>query len=284
MDIDQKVFKIMICNAPLNIPKIRLPLDGESRPEDSWSLTITSSTIEKTWELTIDSVSGGTACCEPDGTAFLSQVHPGLHELRISLFRHQRRKLYQSVWLWIDLTGHRPGYGFEFSAFPANLRETDCRGFQIHSASIRHCQDSFRKHWLSFDVGDRVKQFCWTQQGIFLESLEKRAGQLPSPVSHELGQTFSASTDSDRWLRIWCVPATKAELLVNGEPKQRMRMWGRSYFELSLADLSTTYPEVGEVSLRGYGEDVCTTYRERRSYFFVIWFSFAQLWIPRDRL
>jgi hypothetical protein len=241
-----------------NLPKIWFPLDEDSRPEDSWSVVVNLNGKDETFKLSSEVISGRMGCCQPDGTALIGQLAPGLHRLTISVFRHQRRKLYQSVWLWTGLREYRLGNAFEFSEFPTNLCEAECRGFQIFSASLRHSQDNYRQHRLSFDVGNQVKQFCWTQRGIFLESLEKRAGLSPSPVSHELGQSFSASTDSDRWLRIWCVPATKAELLVNGESHQRMHTWGRSYFDVSLANLAAIYPRGGEISLHRDAQDAGT--------------------------
>jgi hypothetical protein len=82
-----------------NLPKIWVPLDGGSRPEDSWFVTVNVNGTDETFKLSSEAISGGMGCCEPDGTALIGQLAAGLHRLTISVFHHQRRKLYQSVWL-----------------------------------------------------------------------------------------------------------------------------------------------------------------------------------------
>jgi hypothetical protein len=86
---------------------------------------------------------------------------------------------------------------------------------------------------------------------MFLESFQRTPGRASQPATQELGETFSASGDSQRWLRVWCIPAIPAQLTINNQVLQRMKSGqNHAFFDVSLAQLSTLYPQGGRIVLK----------------------------------
>jgi len=234
-----------------NLPRVWIPAEAYRIRKDAWSLQVSSGELQYSCELPEGRSLSSMMCSEPEGKTFLNRLSPGLHELHISILYRQKRQFAQSQWLWIGLEAYRAGETFHLSASPQNLVPEDCLGFEIAPSVIRHSRDEYRQHRLAFDVGGVVKHFHWSQRGIFLESFEKTAGRRIEPAAHQLGATFSASTDSTRWLRVWCVPSMNVELLTNGRVSHRVSsVPDRALLDVSLAQLSAAYPDGGTVSLR----------------------------------
>ncbi len=242
-----------------DLPKIWRPHEGIPHRDEGWTVEVSAGAQQGTWELSGGETGGGMVCCQPEGKAFLRSLPSGLNRVQVSVYRQQRRESCQSFWLWVGLKAYRPGDEFELSEPPTNLVAEKCCGFAIGSAVIRHRFDNFRRHYLTFNVDGTPRCFQWSQRGIFLESFEKGVGRFISPVAHKLGDTFPASIDSPRWLRVWCVPAANIGLLVNGQQVERMYAGrNRPFFDLSLAHLSRAYPEGGQISLDSDKRSVAT--------------------------
>jgi hypothetical protein len=153
--------------------------------------------------------------------------------------------------LWVGLKAYVAGDKFVLSAPPFNLVTPECCGFEVLPFAIRHQFDAYRQHYLAFDVGGAIRRFAWSRKGFFLESFMRTAGRAIQPVPQQLGDTFSASVDSQRWLRVWCVPAISAHLMVNGQILQSMKSGqNRAFFDVSLAQVSTLYPQGGRIVLK----------------------------------
>jgi hypothetical protein len=195
--------------------------------------------------------------CKVESGDFLDELSPGLHRIELILRRGERSRVevQGGYWLWQGLE-RRDVNGFQLVAVPTNLLHAECLGFGFEDTAIHHLRDQHRRHKLTFDVSGKPISFHWSQPGVFLESLERRAGQQAMPRSHPLGEAFSASLNSDRWLRLWLTGQTGWEVLVAGQPWQR-DVGGdrRELVELSLASLVTAFPQGGEIGLRLGGRE-----------------------------
>jgi hypothetical protein len=233
-----------------NFPAVWRPHQPDLLWDASWSIQVTANSQGQTWELTEGEIRAGMMHCQPDGHTFLQSLRPGLHQIEVSVFRRERCELRQSFLVWMGLERYQAGQQFELSGEPLNLIAEQCQGFDIGPTVIRHRHDHLRQHRLAFDLGGS-QNFHWSQAGTFLESFEKKAGRAIQPEPRKLGESFSASIDSARWLRVWRVPAADAALVVNGGTIQQMRVGSRHPFlDVSLAQLSTLYPDGGRISLR----------------------------------
>lgn len=269
-----------------DLPKVWRPHEGIPHRDEGWTAEVSVGAQRGSWELSGGEIEGGMICCQLEGKAFLRSLPSGLNRVQVSVYRQQRRESCQSFWLWVGLKAYRPGDEFELSQPPTNLVDEKCRGFVLGPAAIRHRFDSFRQHYLTFDVDEALRCFRWSQRGIFLESFEKGVGRIISPVSHRLGETFSASIDSPRWLRVWCIPAGNTTVRVNGQQIERMYAdRNRAFFDLSLAHLSRAYPQGGQISLDSDGCPVATfarplvanqIRRASRAGFQLLGFSFSE--------
>ncbi len=234
-----------------NLPSVWRPNADDVAHNDDWIAQATVGEIERSWVLSEGNLRGAMMECRIEGRSILQELRPGLHQIHISIFQGRRRQFSQSYWYWAGLETYLDGKGFRFSAAPHNLIQLECQGFKVDANSILHQHDGLRQHRLSFSVDGRGASFHWSRAGIFLESFEKKAAHLISPESRKLGETFSASIDSVRWLRVWHIPAARVDLLVNGTQLQQMFSdQRRQFIDVSLAQLSTLFPQGGTISLR----------------------------------
>lgn len=243
-----------VCFGWSEMPFIWLPAEETDQVRfTQWRVHIRDGDFEQTCKLTrTDDEAGGMTKCRVESGDFLVALSPGLHRLELILRRGERSRVevQTDYWYWQGLV-RRDTQGFHLAAAPENLLHAECRGFSFGNTAIRHLSDQYRRHTLTFDVGGACKAFHWSQPGVFLESLERRAGQQAMPLHHSLGEAFSASLNSDRWLRIWLAGQADWEIIVAGQVWQR-DIGGdrREFVELSLASLATAFPQGGEIRLR----------------------------------
>ncbi|MBW0001840.1 MAG: hypothetical protein JO015_22305 [Verrucomicrobia bacterium] len=189
-----------------------------------------------------------------DGHAVCLQLPPALHAVTFQALRNGRSRAERRVWLWHGLQAIS-SCGLECTALPENLVSGEMRGFVRDGANIRHLEDSLRRHSLVFSVGETRQMFAWRRPGISLESFEKVPGSPAEPRDHRLGETFSAAVDSQRWLRVWLVPARDAALRVNGREVFRFCPASeRQFVDLSLAQLAAEHGEGGGCLTLRHGE------------------------------
>ena len=234
-----------------------LPVEAVEGRWGNWSLGVTASEHSQSWPLSDGEQTAGMLRCQADVAHFLAGLPPGLHQLEITIARPGRKSEFvRQLWFWAGLERHDEGHAFRLAAAPKNLLRDECHGFTIASNAITHKHTDSPRHALTFDVNGNIKTFHWSQTGVYLESFEKRAGQTIHTQFHKLGEPFSASIDSFRFLRVWQIPAGVAELLVNGQQVQFIPAdSARPYVDLSLADLSTKFQNGGVIALRRCGQD-----------------------------
>ena len=241
------------------LPSIWLPADAnEQECVSPWCLNLRDGEVEHTLTVTSTTVEvGGMVKYRVEAGDYLVSLSPGLHRFEMTLRRSERSRVEAQAeyWFWQGLIG-RDTKGFKIAAPPRNLLIPECQGFAIGDTFIRHRSDMHRRHTLTFDVNGEGRAFHWSQPGVFLESQERRAGQLSATNSHHLGEAFSASLNSDRWLRIWLVEQAGWEIIVANQVWQR-DIGGdqRDFVELSLASLATAFHQGGEIRLRLGGQE-----------------------------
>ena len=249
-----------ICFCWSELPFIWLPAEETDQERfTQWRVHLRDGDVEHAWRLThSDGEAGGMVKCGVESGDFLVTLSPGLHRLELILRRGERSRaeVKADYWYWQGLA-RRDTQGFHLVLAPENLLHAECRGFGFGNTTIVHLSDQQRRHTLTFDVGGEGKAFHWSQPGVFLESLERRAGQQAVLRSHHLGEAFSASLNSDRWLRIWLAGQTGWEIVVAAQSWQR-DIGGdlRDFVELSLASLATAFLQGGEVRIRLGGSDL----------------------------
>jgi hypothetical protein len=191
--------------------------------------------------------------CRVEAGDFLASLQPGMRRIELTLRRGERMRAegQAEYWVWQGLRRH-DAREFQLTEEPQNLLRAECRGFtEVNAFTIRHKDNEHRRHTLVFKVEDQHALFHWTQPGVFLESFERNAGQHVKPRAHRLGEVFSASINSLRWLRVWIAGQSNWEVSVAGRSWQRAIPGdGREFVELSLASLALSFPQGGEVSLR----------------------------------
>lgn len=233
------------------LPKICRPLDEVPDRDTGWVARVAVASDVRMYPLSEGEIEGATVRCPLRGSQVLATLPPGLHEIEISVFQRHRCHLRQTYCLWVGLDAYDAGDKFVLSALPFNLVIPECCGFEVSHYAITHRADAYRQHYLAFDLRGVVKRFAWSRKGIFLESLQRTPGRASQPVSQKLGETFSASGDSQRWLRVWCIPAISANLMVNNQVLQRMKSGqNHAFFDVSLAQVSTVYPQGGRILLK----------------------------------
>ena len=240
-----------ICYGWKGLPQICRPYDEDPRREGGWAVRIAVAAVVRTYPLSDGQIEGATMRCRLPSLGELEALPPGLHEIDISVIQRHRCHLKQSYLLWVGLNAYVPGEKFVLSAPPINLVKAGCCGFEVSPFAIQHQSDAYRQHHLAFDLRGEVKRLAWSRKGIFLESLQRTPGRPSEPISNKLGETFSASGDSQRWLRVWCIPAVPAHLKINNEVLQRMKAeQNHAFFDVSLAQISTLYPQGGSIVLK----------------------------------
>jgi hypothetical protein len=234
----------------------------EAEPErlEQWGVDLANADEEYRWRLSrTDEEAEAMVKCRVESGDFLAGLSPGMYRFDLVLRRGERGRAEckAEYWFWHGLKEHNVRQ-FQLLDRPQNLLASDCRGFAFETLKILHLTDQYRRHTLSFQVGDNRADFHWTQPGVFLESLERIAGQHARPRSHRLGEAFSASLTSSRWLRIWIAGYTNWEVLIAGRPWQRAVYGdGREFVELSIANLALNFPQGGDILLRLGTSDQC---------------------------
>jgi len=245
-----------ICYGATGKVNVWIPAEAAGTQWGNWSLEMAAGENRHSWPLVSGEATADMVLYQPDILQFLNNLAPGLHQLQIVVARGRKSEFARQYWFWASLENYDEGRVFRPIAMPKNLVRHECHGFTVAGNSITHRRTDSPRHALAFDVDGNIKTFHWSQTGIYLESLEKRAGQAVQVQFHQLRERFSASIDSHRFLRIWQIPASEAELVVNARQVQFIPAGSeRPFVEVSLADLSTKFPNGGTISLRRYGQE-----------------------------
>jgi hypothetical protein len=230
-----------VCFGWLDLPFVWLPV--EEMDVHMWAVSRTGDEA------------GGMAKCRIESSNFLTKLRPAMYHFKLILNRSERGRIEaQAEYLfWKGLEVHDSS-GFRLEGLPKNLLRPKCRGFEFGETVVRHLIDQHRRHTLAFDVGGTQLDFHWSQPGIFLESLERHIGKHAELRSHNLGEAFSASLNSARWLKIWLVGQSGWEVIVADQLWLRdIGRDRRDFVELGLASLAMAFPQGGEIRLR-FGE------------------------------
>jgi hypothetical protein len=244
------------------IPTVWIPRDDA---DSLWFLRADFNGTQHEWSLVPDVTGalGDLLPCRVANANFLSGLAPAFYEVRFEIVRRTRRQIVQTALYWHGLQSATP-QEFQFSKLPVNVEENQCAGFEITRTSFRHCADRVRQHRLAFNVGDKTLDLCWSQPGVFLESVLKVPNAPARIEEHALGETFSADTYSRKFLRVWIVPSSVGELRVRKALLHKFdARCDSKHVDISLAHLATLFPEGGEIVLLREGVAV-TVARFRR--------------------
>jgi hypothetical protein len=249
-----------VCFGWQEMPPVWVPIEeADSERLARWRVRLSDSDIEHTWALSrTEDAAGGMVRCLIESGDFLATLPPGMHRFELALSRAERGRTEAQAeyWLWQGLRG-QDANGFYLDAPAENLLPSGCRGFSLGKTFIRHLADQHRRHTLAFGVGGGQVDFHWPQPGVFVESLERRAGEQAQPRPHHLGEPFSASLNSARWIRIWLAGQFNWEVVVAGQTWQRYVGGDRREFvELSLASLAAAFPQGGDIRVKLDGGDL----------------------------
>jgi len=241
-----------------NLPEVWCPVEDVSDAFADWKLHIQYDDQERVIPLVKGERNGNMLCYQSDGGEILETLTPGLHFIQLSISRGSRRPQCKETFkLWVGLREYREGVGFDFDALPSNIRWGECLGLPRDGSALKHTNDNRRQHILAFEVGEEIVTFHFSRSGTFLESFEKRAGHAIHPEVCRLGDSFSASIQSQRFLRIWHIPSDDYQIVVNGMTVQEVaRTSGRMFTDLSLGNLSAQCSSGGEISIKLHGHSI----------------------------
>jgi hypothetical protein len=233
------------------LPEVWCPIEDDTVAAADWKLHIHSGNQERVVPLSNGERNGSMLRYQSNGSEFLKALTPGLHLIQLSVSRGNRRPQCKEIFkLWVGLREYCEGVGFDCDALPLNIRWRDCLGFAWDRKSLKHTNDNRRQHVLAFEIGEEILSFRFSRSGTFLESFEKRAGHAILPESCRLGDSFSASIESPRFLRVWHIPVHDYRVLVNGIAVQEITHGsGRLFSDLSLGNLSSQFPSGGQISI-----------------------------------
>jgi len=238
-----------------NLPEVWCPVEDDAGTSSDWKLHIHSGDQERVVPLTNGERNENMARYQPNGSEFLKTLLPGLHFIQLSVSKGGRRpQCKETLKLWVGLREYREGVGFDCDAVPSNIRWEDCLGLPLDGMTLKHSCDNRRQHVLAFEVGKEVVTFHFSRSGMFLETFEKQAGHAIQAEPCKLGSMFSASIQSTKCLRIWCIPSDDYVVLVNGAPVQEVaRSSGHLFCDVSLANVSASFPNGGEITIKQHG-------------------------------
>jgi hypothetical protein len=245
-----------------NLPEVWCPAEQDGGGEADWKLIVRLGSNEQVLPLCNGEIVGSMVRFQPEGGNTLASLSPGLHIIELAVARGARRPLCKErFYLWVGLREYRAGIAFDCDSAPTNIRWGDSVGLPMQGSTIKHSNDNRRQHSLAFEVGDAGKEevvtFRFSRGGTFLESFDKRAGHVIHAEPCKLGATFSASIQSTQWLRIWHIPCDEYRVLVNGVVVQEVaRSSGRLFSDISLADLSTRFPNGGVITTALHGHSI----------------------------
>lgn len=241
-----------------NLPEVWCPVEDDTDTSDDWKLHIHTGGQERLVQLSNGERRGNMMRYQPGGSEFLKTLTTGLHFVQLSVSRGSRRPQCKETFkVWIGLREYREGVGFDCDALPLNIRWGDSSGFHWDGKALKHSNDNRRQHVLALEVDGEIVTFHFSRSGIFLESFEKRAGHAIHPEACRLGDSFSASIQSARFLRVWHIPSVDLKILVNGIAVQEIeRAGGRLFSDLSLGNLSAQFPSGGEIMVTLHGNSI----------------------------
>lgn len=245
-----------------DLPEVWCPIEQDADSAADWKLIVRFGGNERVVPLRNGELAGSMLRFQPEGGRILASLSPGLHIVELAVARGARRPFCKEKFnLWVGLREYRAGIAFDCASSPCNIRWGDCLGLAMQALTIKHSSDNRREHILAFEVGEvgkeEVVSFRFSRGGTFLETFDKRAGHVIHAEPCKLGATFSASIQSTQWLRIWHIPSDDYALLVNGATVQEVsRSSGRLFSDVSLADLSTRFPNGGEITIALHGHSV----------------------------
>ena len=243
-----------VCFGWSELPSIWIPVEhAEPGLIENWQVRANAGGTEYTWNISPTSdQAGGMVKCRIESGEFLQTLPPAMYRLAMTLNRPGRARSDANAeyWLWQGLRAVDVR-GFHLLAAPQNVVREECRGFDFQNLAVFHKRDQHRRHILSFDICGSLVAFEWSQSGVFLDSLDRRPGERSQTRPHHLGDVFSASLDSVRWLRLWLAGESGWAVLVSGRVWQRaVGDDRRDLVEFSLANLALAFPEGGEIRLR----------------------------------
>jgi hypothetical protein len=240
-----------------NLPTVWLPSEDTDDANDAaWTVKVVAGGQEQSWPLFADSAASqdGMTPCRSCGDHLLAGLAPKLHEIEVTVFQGSRAKVNERFLYWAGLRRVFPASQFVVSALPGNLDRNLCEGFVFSDRTITHLRDYAPEHTMAFVLDGGPRVFRWSQAGTFLYSADKRPGTRVQWTFHPLGQSFSASVDSPRWLRIRCEPVGRADLVIAGaDGRCQEHPLTHSFIDLSLADLATRFAAGGRILLRSNG-------------------------------
>ena len=241
------------------LPDVWCPVEQDAGGAADWKLIVRLGSNDQILPLCDGEILGNMVRFQPGGVDILGALSPGLHIVDLAVARGARRPLCRERFnLWVGLREYRAGVAFDCDYAPTNIRWGESLGLPMQGLSIKHSNDNRRQHILAFEVGnpreEEVLFFRFSRGGTFLEAFDKRGGHVIHAEPCKLGATFSASIQSTQWMRIWHIPADDYRVLVNGSMVQEVvRSSGRLFVDISLADLSTRFPNGGEITLDLHG-------------------------------
>lgn len=241
-----------------NLPEVWCPVEDDAAASADWKLHIQMDHQERVIPLINGERVGSMMRYQPAGSEFIATLAPGLHFIQLSISRGSRRPQCKETFkLWVGLREYHEGVGFGFDAPPSNIRWGECLGLSGDGTALKHTNDNRRQHILAFEIGEEIVTFRFSRSGTFLESFEKRAGHAIHAEACRLGDSFSASIQSQRFLRIWHIPSDDYQIVVNGMTIQEVaRTSGRLFTDLSLASLAAQFSSGGYITVKLHGHSI----------------------------
>ncbi len=227
------------------------PGDEEVISEE-WSLKVRRGQSETSLQIPATSTDGGstTSLLSLNGTAFFDDLPAGVSSCDVALMHRNRCRAKREMFFWkgLDKYDENP-QEFVLSKAAKNLIAADCVGFGVQEGRIQFVESKAPNRKLLFDLGDQQQLvLSWRNLGTFLESFDREPGKSSSSICHALGTVFPASLHSKRFLRIWA-DDDFGSLTIGGEDELVTARAG--VVELSLAELSTRFPQGGGIALKG---------------------------------
>ncbi len=188
---------------------------------------------------------------------WLSMLAAGLWLVRASLKRRGHTETTSEALVWQGLGQRTLAGDWTLSALPTNFLKQDSSGFQITAQELRHVSDDRRLHRLAFKIEGATRSFAWAQDGVFLESYERRPGERSWPTTRRLGESFVADIVSVKWLRVWRQPLGAWRVTLGEQTVVAVDAFApRTFVDISLANLATRFPMGGQLVWHDEHRDV----------------------------
>jgi hypothetical protein len=223
---------------------------GESINHVDWKIELQSE--DKIVSIQIDNITisdNGLYACIEINEAVIEMLPLGVSIFQASLINGSKRKAARDILFWKGLLDYveQPQL-FHTSEEPGNLEKSKSFGFKL-GTQIKPQKSELPFRRLTFrQPAGQILSLSWRNSGTFLEAFDREPGMPAQTTPYKLGSTFVASLDSRKFLRIWSDEGFD-HLAINGQLEERFGRGG--CLELSLAELSTRYPQGGAVTLGG---------------------------------